>query len=162
MEEGYSIFLGEGFGADIAVDASGSAYVTGSTGSADFPTTPGAFQSTGGGGLADGFTAKISERIKGGADLSILKTDSPDPIHEGENLTYTIVVTNHGPEKATNVVVTDNMPVKVTLISVKTTQGNCSGTTTVICELGDMENGSNATMTLVGTYVKCESKRNRS
>ena len=52
----YSTYLG-GSGTDgglggggIAVDASGSAYVVGSTQSADFPTTPGAFQTTFGGG----------------------------------------------------------------------------------------------------------------
>ena len=36
---------GEG-GAGIALDAGGDAYVTGETGAADFPTTPGAFQTT--------------------------------------------------------------------------------------------------------------------
>src|SRR5262249_41914191 len=45
----YSTFLG-GKGLDIAyaiaVDASGNAYATGSTSSADFPTTPGAFDHT--------------------------------------------------------------------------------------------------------------------
>jgi len=45
----YSTYLG-GTGGDgasgIAVDASGSAYVAGSTGSADFPVTDGAFQTT--------------------------------------------------------------------------------------------------------------------
>ena len=45
----YSTYLGGsgndlGFGIDV--DAAGSAYVTGSTGSTDFPTTPGAFQPT--------------------------------------------------------------------------------------------------------------------
>ena len=48
----YSTYLGGGedSGAAIAVDAAGSAYVTGSTGSRDFPTTAGAFQTTLGGG----------------------------------------------------------------------------------------------------------------
>jgi hypothetical protein len=48
----YSTYLGgsAGEGASaIVVDASGSAYVTGYTNSSDFPTTPGAFQTTSGG-----------------------------------------------------------------------------------------------------------------
>jgi len=45
----YSTFLGGGAddsGYDVAVDASGAAYVTGFTESVDFPTTPGALQPT--------------------------------------------------------------------------------------------------------------------
>ena len=37
------------------------------------------------------------------ADLSITKTDSPDPVVQGDNLTYTIRVTNGGPNAATDV-----------------------------------------------------------
>ena len=58
----YSTYLG-GNGAElgrgIAVDASGNAYVTGSTGSLNFPTTPGAFQPTLGGGPYDAFVTKL-------------------------------------------------------------------------------------------------------
>lgn len=56
----YSTFLGGSFadvGFVVAVDAGGSAYVVGATGSTDFPLR-GAFQSTLG-GLADGFVTKI-------------------------------------------------------------------------------------------------------
>ena len=49
----YSTYLG-GSGVDdghgIAVDGAGSAYVTGLTGSTDFPTTAGAFDTTYNGG----------------------------------------------------------------------------------------------------------------
>jgi photosystem II stability/assembly factor-like uncharacterized protein len=48
-----------GFGRGLAVDQSGSAYVVGQTFAIDFPTTPGAFQVTSGGGTSDGFVAKI-------------------------------------------------------------------------------------------------------
>jgi hypothetical protein len=58
----YSTYLGgcdweAGFA--IAVDAPGNAYVTGLTNSSDFPTTPGAFQTTYGGN-GDVFVAKIN------------------------------------------------------------------------------------------------------
>ena len=46
-------------GFSIAVDAAGSIYLTGSTSSTDFPTTPGAFQTVFGGGNSDAFVTKI-------------------------------------------------------------------------------------------------------
>ena len=63
----YSTFLGGSdfdTGVGIAVDASGNAYVTGSTASTNFPTTAGAFQTTlagpGGGSLTDAFVTKLN------------------------------------------------------------------------------------------------------
>jgi hypothetical protein len=44
----------------IALDASGNAYVAGSTSSTDFPTTPGAFQTTYAGGQGDGYVTKLN------------------------------------------------------------------------------------------------------
>src|SRR5262249_7422111 len=58
----YSTYLGgndNDVGIGIAVDSSGSAYVTGSTSSANFPTTAGAYQRTSG-GFEDAFVAKLS------------------------------------------------------------------------------------------------------
>lgn len=57
----FSSYLGgSGFdqGYAIAVDAQGNTYVTGRTAALDFPTTPGAFQTSYGGG--DAFVAKIN------------------------------------------------------------------------------------------------------
>ena len=61
----YSTYLGgtdSDYGYDIAVDADGNAYVLGNTVSADFPTTPGAFQSTSASsnGTEDGFVTKLN------------------------------------------------------------------------------------------------------
>lgn len=72
----YSTFLGGASGEagqSIVFDASGMAYIAGHTYSANFPTTPGAFQTTCGGGCPpftpDAFVAKLSPAGQGQADL---------------------------------------------------------------------------------------------
>ncbi len=58
----YSTFLrgsNTEVGMGIAVDANRNAYVTGYTSSTDFPTTPGAIQTTFGGGELDAFVTKL-------------------------------------------------------------------------------------------------------
>ncbi len=59
----YGTYLGgssEDHGDAIAVDTSGNAYVTGSTVSTDFPTTPRSFDTDYNGGSVDAFVAKLS------------------------------------------------------------------------------------------------------
>jgi len=61
----YSTYLGVSdtgwaFGNAIAVDVSGNAYVAGSTTSSNFPTTPGAFQTTSGGGPYKAYVTKLN------------------------------------------------------------------------------------------------------
>lgn len=49
-------------------------------------------------------------RARPRADLALTKTDSPDPVRAGERITYRLTVTNAGPDGATGVVVTDDLP----------------------------------------------------
>ena len=51
------------------------------------------------------------------ADLSIIKSDSPDPVTAGEDLTYTLSVTNNGPSDAVNVVVVDDYDAQTSFVS---------------------------------------------
>ncbi len=44
------------------------------------------------------------------ADLSITKTAAPEPAHAGDNITYTLTVTNNGPGASTGSTVTDTLP----------------------------------------------------
>ncbi|MBY7050859.1 DUF11 domain-containing protein, partial [Clostridium botulinum] len=48
------------------------------------------------------------------ADVSVVKTASPNPVMAGELLTYTINVTNFGPSSAENVVLTDVISPEIT------------------------------------------------
>jgi len=70
------------------------------------------------------------------ADLTISVTDSPDPVLAGTNLTYTLTVTNNGPDTASNVVVTDILPFGVNATACEvTTGGACRSIGNVILVL---------------------------
>lgn len=83
------------------------------------------------------------------ADLSVTKTDSPDPVNVGDDLTYIIAVTNHG-TVSTTVTLTDTLPSQVTFGSVDPPSCSHSGGT-VTCNLGIMASGANATVTIIVT-----------
>ena len=88
------------------------------------------------------------------ADVAITKTASPNPVRQGNALTYTLGVTNNGPATATNVTVTDSLPSQVAYISAVPSQGTCSQAGgTVTCPLGTMASGATATITITVTAV---------
>lgn len=57
------------------------------------------------------------------ADLSVTKSDSPDPVIAGNNITYTITVTNKGPDPATAVAWSDPLPASTTFVSMPSVAG---------------------------------------
>lgn len=85
------------------------------------------------------------------ADLSITKTDSPDPVTAGSSLTYTITIANNGPNTATGVTLTDTLPGSVTFVSSTPSQGFCSGAAVVTCSIGSLANSASATVAIVVT-----------
>jgi uncharacterized repeat protein (TIGR01451 family) len=81
-----------------------------------------------------------------GADLSVTKADSPDPVLQGQELTYTVTVTNSGPAQATGVTLTDTLPAGVTFVSATPTGTESGGIVT--CDLGSIDSGSNSVVTI--------------
>jgi uncharacterized repeat protein (TIGR01451 family) len=93
--------------------------------------------------------AIFGETKPGTADLSIVKTGAPNPVNVGSQLVYTLTVGNAGPLDGTNVTVSDTLPAGVTFVVDNPSQGSCSGTTTISCNLGTVKSGAQATV-LIG------------
>jgi uncharacterized repeat protein (TIGR01451 family) len=85
-------------------------------------------------------------------DLAITKSGAPASQELGQgNITWTMVVTNNGPDTATGVTISDPMPAGNTFVSATTTQGTCTGGAILNCSLGTMAAGATVTITLVTT-----------
>ena len=74
-------------------------------------------------------------------DLGVVKSDDPDPVVAGTQLTYTVVATNHGPADATGVVVTDTLDSNTTFVSTSLGADCTHAAGVVTCELRDMDSG---------------------
>lgn len=84
------------------------------------------------------------------ADLGLTKTASPNPARVGQNLTFRLTVTNRGPHTATNVVVSDPLPMGLSFVSCQVSQGvftNEAGT--IYASLGNMTVGATAAVIIV-------------
>jgi uncharacterized repeat protein (TIGR01451 family) len=80
-------------------------------------------------------TIRVNRLTKPLADLAVTLTPSIDSLLLGHTFTYTIIVSNYGPSVAHNVSLTDHLPSKVKLLSVKPHGGlRCSGTGTISCQ----------------------------
>ena len=96
--------------------------------------------------------ASASESCAFRVDLSITKSGSPASQALGAgNITWTMVVTNNGPDTDTGVTVADPMPAGNTFVSAATTQGSCTGGAILNCTIGTMAAGETVTITLVTT-----------
>ncbi len=83
----------------------------------------------------------------GVSDLSLIKS-APVTINAGGTLTYTITVSNAGPDSPTDVVVSDTVPSNLNSPSFSPSQGTC---TSFPCALGTIAAGASARITVTAT-----------
>ncbi len=93
------------------------------------------------------------------ADLSVAKSDAPDPVGAGTPLDYTVTVTNGGPSTASRPRVVDTLPADV---EHRSDTGDCTKAPdgSVVCELGAIPVGESRQVSLgvlVGEDVVCRS-----
>ena len=75
------------------------------------------------------------------ANLLIAETASPDPVAAGYNLIYNLTATNNGPDNATNVVVTENLPPEAAFVSATPAPSSQNGVQLTF-NLGSLANGT--------------------
>jgi uncharacterized repeat protein (TIGR01451 family) len=99
-------------------------------------------------------TTTATKAKASGADVAVTMTGSPDTVVGNTNLTYTILVTNSGPDDA-DVTLTDALPPAVTLVSWslppdwEMTPPAPGGSGTVTATNPTLAKGATATLTLV-------------
>ena len=97
-----------------------------------------------------GITIQTIDPVNPETDLAISIADFPDPIMLGGNVTYTVTVTNLGPEIAGAIVVTNVLPATANFLSATPSQGSCAHAAgRVICDLGTMTNRASASITII-------------
>ena len=101
-----------------------------------------------------GDTSEFSNCVTyGAADLGITKSASSGTIVVGSNVTYTITVVNNGPDSASSITVTDNLPGSLAFVSCAATgSGVCSGSgNNRIVSFGSLAAGASVTVTIVAS-----------
>jgi outer membrane autotransporter protein/uncharacterized repeat protein (TIGR01451 family) len=100
-------------------------------------------------------TSSVVTPIAASANLAITKTDSPDPVLGGQSITYTIGVSNAGPQAAVSVAMSDVLAPQLGFVSLAAPAGWACGTPAVgasgavNCTLANLPNGGSGTFTLV-------------
>ncbi len=84
------------------------------------------------------------------ADLAVLKTVDNSLPNEGDTITYTVTLTNNGPDDATGIIVDDQLPAGLSLSTAIPSPGTYDDGTGN-WSVGNLTSGSNATLTLLAT-----------
>lgn len=98
----------------------------------------------------DNEDSEETQVLESGANLSLTKTADRQTAEVDGPLTYTLTVTNAGPDPAENVEVHDTIAAGLTLLNVTTdvVGGDCTGNPEIVCTLGTLDAGAIATVTI--------------
>ncbi len=91
--------------------------------------------------------ASASVQVQAEADLSVTKSVSPTTAQIGDTATYTVTVTNNGPDDDTNIQLLETNRTPATFTAVVTTQGTFDPDSRV-WTVGDLASGATATITV--------------
>lgn len=96
----------------------------------------------------DGFQQEVNIRVPlRPADLSIVKTASPSSLTEGNDVTYTLTVTNHGTDPDPNVSASDLLPASESFVS---GDPGCSAAGSLVtCNFGTVAAGATVSKSFV-------------
>ena len=96
-------------------------------------------------------TSIVNTEVNALADISVVKTASPNPVNQGETLTYTIDVINAGPADAQNVVLDDIIPPEIIGAEFSTDGGITFSPWPGSFDIGTLSNGETRTVLIRGT-----------
>ena len=100
--------------------------------------------------VASNNTSSVTTQVIPAADLAVSLTGSASTANTIDDFTYTVVVTNNGPDQATDVEVNDTLPAGATVVSLSSTSGVPTQTDGVVSlSIGSLDQGATATMTIV-------------
>jgi uncharacterized repeat protein (TIGR01451 family) len=81
-------------------------------------------------------------------DVALSEAGAPSSATVGGRITYTYTVANNGPATANDPVLTVRLASELSLVSVSESQGSCSGTATITCNIGVLADAANATVSV--------------
>ncbi|HEU4662562.1 MAG TPA: hypothetical protein VFS55_00885 [Dokdonella sp.] len=93
-------------------------------------------------------SAGASVNAGASADIAVAKSVDDSTPNVGATITYTITASNGGPNDATGVEITDNLPAGTTFVSATPSQGTYAGG---VWSVGALANGASATLAISAT-----------
>lgn len=93
--------------------------------------------------------SSISVNVVLESDLKVTKLADRSSVRQGGTFRYLINIANSGPDRAGEVLLTDELPEGVSLLSIAPSQGECVSESDILtCELGEIEPDGSADVTV--------------